>query len=454
MSTLIAFLLALAILITFHELGHYWIARYCGVKVLRFSFGFGRVLWRYQASPDATEWVISLIPLGGYVKMLDERDPSQSIATPDLPYAFNRQSLGKRAAIVAAGPLANFLLAILLLWLAFWQGTEEPTAIVAAPPPQTIAAQLGLQRGDQISEINGQAVVSWGSFSESLLAAWISQEEIELRWQRQSDSPAQSTMLFSGRWQPESSSVPLQVEPDTLKKLGFVLALPAARVTQVQADSAASSAGLAVGDRILKVADRVPDAEQPLPQLIAPLANRAVTLTLERMEGKEWVKRELTAVPRLDEKTQQGRLGIGIAYDFPTTWVAYPGWLGLIRAWQKTVDMSALTLKLLGKMLTGHASLKNLSGPLTMADAAGQSARISWIAYLSYLAMVSISLAIFNLLPIPLLDGGHLLYYCVEFFTGHPPNEKWLELTQKLGLVLLLGLMSLAFTNDIVRYFF
>ena len=451
MQTLLAFLLALAILIVIHEYGHYSVARLCGVKVLRFSFGFGRVIWRHQFTPQGTEWVISLFPLGGYVKMLDERETDEAIAAADLPYAFNRQSLAKRAAIVFAGPLANFLLAIAIYWLAGYVGSEEPRPILEQPAIGTVAAQAGIRAGDEVVQAGEVTIRGWAAFQQVLLKNMVAGKTLPLMVERAGERHTLQLAM-------PLTETPLNLEKDPLNQLGISLRAPAAKIKEVAVDSPAAQAGLKAGDIVQAANGEGVTLQRSLSTLLQTLPKSSdgtiAPVVLTVMRAGQTAPLRIPVAPLFDSKVQQWRIGIVFHYDFPMVTVRHLGWDGLVHGLSQTYEVSALTLRLLGKMLVGQASLKNLSGPLTIADAAGQSAAIGWLPYLTFIAAVSVSLAVFNLLPVPLLDGGHLLYYAAELVIRRAPSERVFEWTQKIGLGLLLMLMSIAFFNDISRYFF
>jgi regulator of sigma E protease len=440
--TLLAFAVALGLLITFHELGHYWVARWCKVKVLRFSVGFGRVLLR-RADRNGTEWALSAIPLGGYVKMQDE--PEKDASALEQSQAFNRKTVGQRFAIVAAGPIANLLLAALLYTGLSWVGTEEPAAVIAAPAAQTQAARAGFRAGDRLLEINGVPVDSWGQARWALLDILTSGGSADIRIQDKFGGTATRTLQV-----PPSNMGTDQADP--LALAGLTLAAPRARVGQLIEGGAAAAAGFQQGDIIVGVDNQpVNDAnafvaaiqERPGERLPVTVIRRGTELTLSVVPQPE-------AGP---EGQIIGRIGVMLAADFPMVTVRYslPG--SVVHGVERTFETAWYSLKMMGRMLTGEVSVRNISGPVTIADYAGQTARIGLAAYISFLALISVSIGVLNLLPIPMLDGGHLMYYLLEMARGKPVPDAWLETGQRIGLGLLVALMSLAFFNDFTRLF-
>ena len=445
--TIVSFVVALGVLIVVHELGHYLVARWCGVKVLRFSVGFGRALARRRFGPDGTEWVIAAVPLGGYVKMVDEREGT--VAPEDLPRAFNRQSVWRRFAIVLAGPVANFLLAIALYWGLFLGGIQEAKPILAAPEAGTAAAQAGLARGDVVRAVNDEPVATWQEVRWRVLQLALDRKVARLEVQSANGALEWRT-LDLGRVGAE------EVEGDLLARLGLRLFRPDVPPTigQVVAGGVAERSGLAARDRVLTIDGAPVPTWEALVAKVRASAGRPLALEVDRAGAR--VRIDLTPEPVAQGAGTIGRIGAGPYVD-PGAMSAYlievrygPG-AALARALAKTWEMSVFSLRMLAKMIVGEVSWRNLSGPVTIADYAGQSAQLGLAPYLAFLALISISLGVLNLLPIPLLDGGHLMYYTIEVLKGSPVSERVMEIGQRAGLVVLLFLMAFAFYNDINR---
>ena len=448
LTTVIAFLVALGILIVVHELGHYSVARWCGVKVLRFSVGFGRPLVRRVYGADRTEWVIGAIPLGGYVKMVDERE--DNVAQADLPRAFNRQSVWKRIAIVAAGPLANFLLAILLYWGLFVHGIPGMKPIIAEPPAGSIAAAAGFQAGDTLRAVDGEAVVQWQDARWRILRHGVDRAPVNVDVVDARGRPAVRELNLS-------SVTTAQIEENFLGHVGLAVAQPRFEpvVGRVVAGSVAERAGLLAGDRVLSIDGRTVEDWEGLVKTIRAHPGKPLVLEIDR-EGRAVPNVRL--VPESAEEAGKviGKVGIGPKVDPAQVErmmvdVRYGPLESLGEAVAKTWSTSMLSLQMLGKMLIGEVSLKNLSGPITIADYAGQSVQVGWIAYLTFIALISISLGVLNLLPIPMLDGGHLMYYALEVVARRPVSERAMAIGQQVGMGVLFVLMAFAIFNDIHR---
>ena len=440
-------LVALGVLVVFHELGHFVVARAFGVKVLRFSIGFGRALWTFRSGPDRTEWVIGAIPLGGYVKMLDEREGP--VAPQEAHRAFNRQTVWRRIAIVVAGPVANFLLAIAFYAALFVGGVQEAKPIVGAPPAGSPAAAAGLQRGDTILKINGEQMTTWQQARWRLLELAVGKQRAELEVVDAGQHLATRTL--------DMSAFDLGgLESDPVVRLGVKLDLPDSEpiVGDVRVGEVAERAGLRAGDRIVSIDGREMRLWEDVVDAVRGSPGEELRMVVLR--GQERLEITLRPAAERENGKRIGRIGAGQKVDLE--WgksrfalVHYGPVDALGKALGRTWDMSVFSLKMLGKMVTGEVSWKNLSGPLTIADYAGQSAKLGFGAFINFLAFISISLGVLNLLPIPLLDGGHLLYYVVEIFKGSPVSERVMELGQRVGLTLLLFLMAFAIFNDFNR---
>ena len=444
---LIAFVVVLGVLIIVHELGHYFAARWCGVKVLRFSIGFGPVLWQKKMGRDATEWAVSAFPLGGYVKMLDEREAE--VPSAELHRAFNRQGVGKRSLIVAAGPLANFALAILLYWAVFIYGTNELLPVLGTPPEGSPAAAAAIRNGEQVRQADGMVVSTWDELRWLLLQKAVDQESVSLE-------------LINERGEIAVRRLDLRAageqgwEGDALERLGIRFYRPdmPPLIGEVVAGSPGARAGLLRGDRVVSVDGLPVGLWLDFVAKVRESAGKSLRLEILRDEA------ELLLEVRPDAVEERGRTvgKIGVAVmDMPggrrelRTFVRHDffaaGHLALAETWNKSV----FSIVMMGKMLVGEVSLKTLSGPVTIADYAGQSARLGLDYYLRFMALVSISLGVLNLLPIPVLDGGHLLYHMIEVVRRRPLSERSMEIGQQIGMAILFALMAFAFFNDISR---
>jgi regulator of sigma E protease len=448
MITLLAFIVAIALLVVFHEFGHYWVARRCGVKVLRFSLGFGNVIYSKRFSGSDTEWVISMFPLGGYVKMVDERE--ETVAPEDLPYAFNRKPVLQRMAIVVAGPLANFLLAILLYWGLFIHGLPGLKPVLGDVPQGTPAAIAKMQPGETILRINGEAVPSWQELHWRLMDLSLKQDEIRIEAQA-ADGTSLTHVLDMGDLGAKD------LDAEFLDKLGLHLYQPTVRpvIGMVAENSVAQRAGLQTGDRILRVDGVVMRRWMDAVEVIRAHPGQAIKFDIQR--GDTMLTLSIVPQPVDEAGKTVGKIGAGPKVDEAEwnkmfTEVSYGPLDAMRQSLRKTWETSEISLKMMGKMIMGEVSVKNLSGPITIADYAGQSAKMGVIAYLSFLALISISLGVLNLLPIPLLDGGHLLYYVVELVKRSPVPEQYWEIGQKIGIALLGTLMVFAIYNDINRF--
>jgi regulator of sigma E protease len=438
--TVLAFLLALGPLIIFHELGHYVVARLCGVKVLRFSIGMGKVVWSRRFGPDQTEWAISALPLGGYVKMLDSRDPETAPKDDaDLAREFTRQSVWRRIAIVAAGPMANFLLAIVLLAGLFMHGVEEPGTRLRAMPEASAAYSAGLRAGDAIAAVNGQKVVSWSELRWEIVRAAIDKGEARMDVRGAGGGSFAATV-------PATVVGALDVEGDVLGALGLSMWRPRPLLDGVLPDGAGARAGLQKGDLVTAV-DGKPLLDG-IGFIEAVRASAGRSLQVEVLRGGRALT--LAVTPERDP-SGRGVIKVMVAQAPEMVSVASGPFEAVAKGAARTWETSTMTLKMIGRMIIGEVSWKNVTGPITIADYAGQSARIGLISFLQFVAFVSISLGVMNLLPIPVLDGGHLLYYSLEVLTGRPLPERIGEIAQRAGIGLLFMLMALAVFNDLVR---
>ena len=439
--TLLAFAVALGTLIIFHELGHYWVARLCGVKVLRFSVGVGKVILR-RTDRHGTEWAVSALPLGGYVKMQD--DPPAGASPAEVAGAFNSKPVGQRIAIVAAGPIFNLILAVFLYAGLNMAGTEEPVAVIAQPAADTPAARAGLLSGDRILAIDGEEVASWSDARWRLMDVMATGGSARIEVKTPAGAVQQRELVL-----PSNTMDPAGGDP--LAAAGVRLAQPKPAVRVVNDGGEGQAAGLRTGDLILAV-NGVPTPDTgALVRQIQESAGKTLALTLAR----DGANISLNATPRAETVNGQviGRLGVQLGGDVPMVTVRYGVfeslWKGAVRTW----DTAWFSLRMMGRMITGDVSWRNVSGPVTIADYAGQTARIGIVAYIAYIALISISLGVLNLLPIPMLDGGHLLYYLVEIVRGSPPPARWIDIGQRAGIGLLASLMGLALFNDFTRLF-
>ncbi|WP_343724978.1 RIP metalloprotease RseP [Herbaspirillum huttiense] len=452
LHTLIAFFVALGTLVVVHELGHYLVARWCGVKVLRFSVGMGRVIWSRRFGRDHTEWALSVLPLGGYVKMLDAREqPLEDIPEADLKREFTRQSVWRRIAIVAAGPIANFLLAILLFAGLYMHGVPEPVPVLRAATAQSAAYQAGLRAGDRITAINGAPVQVWSEVRWKLMQLVL--EKADARIDVERPNPNGSGKLLNSVTLRLGGIDSNELEGDFLGKLGLSLARPPAVLGKIM-EGPAKMAGLESGDRITAI-DGVP-VQDGLAFVEKVRESAGKPLLLQGMRGTAPIEVRVTpeSVEEGESGKRIGRIKVEVPLAPEMATVSDGPLTAVAKGAQRTWDTSVMTIKMIGKMIIGQVSLKNITGPITIADYAGQTARVGLVSYLSFLAFISISLGVMNLLPIPVLDGGHLLYYALEILTGRPVSERFGEIAQRAGLGLLMALMLVAAFNDIVRLMF
>ena len=446
--TLFFFIIALVVLIAVHEYGHFWMARKLGVKVLRFSLGFGKIIWRYQKSPADTEFTLSALPLGGYVKMVDEREGE--VAPEDLPVSFNRQPVSHRAAIVLAGPVFNFLLAILVYWLAFMWGETGTRPVVGELKAGTLAYEAGFREGEEIVAVGAEATPTWALAISHIMEMALDEEPIPV-----------TVTTEDGSQRELSLSIPAQdlEKPEQLfKTLGLRPWEPDLDpvVERVEPGSAAEKAGLMAGDRITAGDGTGIRHWKQWVEYVRARPGQLIQTLIER----DGARVELAITPAV-ETSKEERIGkIGAAVRVPesliesmtVTYQRGP-WEALTVAFRKTGDISMATLKMAGRMLVGKAGVENLSGPISIAQYAGKSASYGFSAFMQFLALVSISLGVLNLLPIPVLDGGHLLFYLVEAMKGSPLSDQTQMVFQQVGMFVLLCLMALGFYLDIGRVF-
>jgi len=456
MLTIVAFIVALGLLIAVHEYGHYRVAVACGVKVLRFSVGFGKTIYRWQPRRQklgqCTEFVIGAFPLGGYVKMLDEREGP--VAPEERHLAFNTQPLRSRTAIVAAGPVANLLLAVLLYATVNWVGVEEPKPIIAGPVAGSAADRAGLRGGEEIEKagFEGEALQAVRSFEDLrwlLTRGALDGRDVRLQLAPSSEGAGRQALLALSQVRSPDADVQL------FRKIGIMGPWTPPVIGEVMAGGAADRAGLRKGDVILFIgATRVLDGQQLRDRIRASVkTGEGVPDTWQVRRGDRTL--ELAVAPDIvrDGETAIGRIGayVGAPPQFVT--VRYGAAEGLSKGAQRTWEVSVLTLRMMARMVIGQASLKNLSGPLTIADYAGKSASLGLTQYLVFLALISVSLGVLNLLPLPVLDGGHLMYYLWEAVTGRGVSDAWMERLQRGGVAVLLVMMSIALFNDVTRLF-
>lgn len=445
----IAFLLAIGVLVAIHEFGHFWMARRLGIRVVRFSVGFGRPLWRRQAA-DGTEYALSAIPLGGYVKLLDEREGP--VAPEHLSQAYNRQPVWRRVTVLLAGPAANFLFAVCAYWLLFVVGVPALKPVIGEVEPGSIAARAGLRDGDEIVRVGARPTPTRETAVIAILDGLMKERPIELALARADGSTSETALRFEG------STRGLTEPGALLPGLGFDFWYPTVPpvVGKVIPDSPAERAGLQVGDRIVAIDGQAVADFPGLVQRVQPNPGRTLEFTVERQGDRITLPIEVQSQREGDRMV--GRIGVqpvagAAAPEEMRTAERYGVFESLPRAAAKTWSMSVLTLRMLWNVVTGDVSVKNLSGPINIAEYAGFSLQQGALAFLSFLAIVSVSLFVLNLLPIPILDGGQIAFQLAELVKGSPLSERAQAVGQQIGLFLLLVLMSFAFYNDLSRLF-
>ena len=451
MLTVVAFFVALGLLIAIHEYGHYRVAVACGVKVLRFSVGFGKPLFTWKGKGSDTEFVIGLFPLGGYVRMLDEREAP--VDPHERHLAFNTQPLRSRAAIVAAGPLANLQLAVLLYSIVSWGGVQEPKAVLSSPVAGSVADKAGLVGGELVrrAATGDDELVPMRSFEELrwvLTQGALDGERVRLELQNTPNSSPREVVMDLSVLDVRDADAQL------FRKIGVMAPWTRPSIGEVMPGGAAERAGLRNGDVVRRVGNtNVVDGMQLRELIRSSVQEGKVAPQIWMVErGGQMLELEVVPDSVMDGSVSVGRINAYVGDSPEMVEVDYGLWEGLARGFERTWDVSTLTLRMMGRMLTGEASLKNLSGPLTIADYAGRSAEMGLMQYLSYLALISVSLGVLNLLPLPVLDGGHLMYYLWEGVTGKSVSDTWMEYLQRGGVAVLALMMSIALFNDISRY--
>ena len=447
LHTAFFFIVAIGILISFHEFGHFWVARKTGVKVLRFSVGFGKVLWSHQKNPADTEYVISAIPLGGYVKMVDEREGE--VKDEDLPYAFNRQPVGVRTAIVAAGPLFNLMLAVFLFWMALVLGETGLKPVLGEVKPGTLAAVAGFVEGDEILAVNGKATKTWTETMGAIITSAMDGEaEVTLKVKNVADEQSDKVIRFNESDREDSEKL--------YDHLGFTPWSPKLKpiINEVLPDGAALAAGIKKDDLIVS-ADGVEIKDWM--QWVDYVKKRP-EITIHLIVDRQGAQLSLPITPKSVKTgdTTEGKIGASVhmpegLIKSMTVEYSLPPLDAIPAAFKTTYDYSIVTLRMMGKMLVGKASVKNLSGPISIAQIAGQSANMGLVYFIKFLALVSVSLGVLNLLPVPVLDGGHLLFFGIEAVKGSPVPEKAQLFFQQVGMALLLLLMVTAMVVDVQR---
>jgi regulator of sigma E protease len=442
LETVLWFLVALIILVTFHEFGHFYVARRCGVRVLRFSVGFGKPLFSWR-DKTGTEYTIAPIPLGGYVKMLDEREGE--VKPEDLPYAFTRKSVWQRIAIVAAGPLANFILAVVLFWILLIPGTADLVPIVGTVEKDSIAAAAGLAKGQEIVAVDGEPTPTRQAVSRQLVER-LGETGVMTFTVKYPDS----TLVYTSKAKISGWLKGVE-EPDVLAGIGISLQAPPVVVGQVLEESPAARAGFETDDRVVSADGTAIEDWGQWVDYVSARPGEPIDVRVSR-DGREL---SLQVTPRPETDEQGGQVGkIGMGGQWPEELIrryeySLPG--AFAEAAHQTWDTSLFILVSVKKLIVGEISTKNLSGPITIAKVAGSSADAGWMSFVSFLALLSVSLGVFNLLPIPVLDGGHLAYFLVEAVKGSPVSERAQMIGYQVGLFIVVGVMLLALYNDVLR---
>lgn len=450
MLTLVSFVLAIGLLVAVHEWGHFAMARACGVRVLTFSVGMGPRLVSWTSPRSGTEFVIAWFPVGGFVRMLDEREAP--VAEAEKSFAFNRKPLRHRVAVVAAGPIANLFLAVLLYACVNWSGVTQAVPVLSTPPADSIAARAGFQGGETVVQValdgdDPQPVMSFEEFRWWLTRAALAKQDIDVTYLSAGSLTERQARL-------ELSDIQsIEAGPSMFRDIGFTVPHTLPRLGAISADGAAYAAGLRAGDLVLRVDGKTVHDAATLREVIRNSGASGVpspqTWELER--NGETVRLSVQPLRVQEGERAIGRIGAAIGSPPATVLVRHGFWQGLTKAAETTWDVCAMTLRTMGQMLTGDASIKNLSGPITIADYAGKSAALGVTSFLVFLALISVSLGVLNLLPLPMLDGGHLMYYLWEGLTGRPVSETWADRLQRVGLAVLMLVMTVAVFNDVTR---
>ena len=450
LQIVLAAIIVLGPLIAIHEFGHFWVARRLGVKVLTFSIGFGPALAKWRGK-DGVDYQIAAIPLGGYVRMADEREGE--VPVEDLPKAFNRQPVFARMAIVAAGPLINLLFAVFLFWILFLQGTETLKTVVGTVKPNTTAALAGLQVGDEIVAVDAKKTSDWEAITYALVNRIGEDGLVSLSVRSANATEAHLIKLPISNYLNKSGQ-------DPLSALGFTPYQPPIKpiIGEIVSGSPAAQQGLQVGDTVIMANNQAINTWQDFVAVVRTHPEQAIATQVQR-QGKTV---NLVLTPRMERDqvgTKEGKLGIGVQrqpFDIPAEYIQKQNYnviTALVKATEKTYNLIAMTISSLGKMIIGLIGLDNLSGPITIAKVAGHTADLGWQAMIGFMALLSVSLGVLNLLPIPVLDGGHLVYYTFEAILGRPLSDNVQQVGLKIGIAVMGSLMFLAIFNDLSRLF-